>query len=116
MRQIAYEDNTPIPASYHYKAPEEILPSSDTCSNVSSKGDVYSLASVAYEVFSGKQPYRGLHASCAVLKIVRNGHRTLQRPSNITSQLWAIMLNCWAFKPDDRPSALKVSSALKGIE
>lgn len=99
MRQLTDNTYKSIPASYQYKSPEELLEPS----KISHQGDVYSWASVIYEVFSGKKPYHGLHYGCGVLKIIHYGHRTLDRPSEITPQLWSILVHCWTLKPEDRP-------------
>jgi len=111
MRQLAYHDHTPIPASYQYKSPEEVL---NPC-EISQEGDIYSLASVIYEVFSGKRPFHGLHHTYAILKITRDGHRALDRPSEISPELWSILLKCWALNPEDRPSIREVESEFRGL-
>lgn len=67
------------------------------------------------KVFSGKRPYHGLHYGRAILKIMRDGHRTLDRPSEITPQLWSILLGCWALEPEDRPLMQEVESMLNDL-
>src|ERR1700733_3981393 len=89
MRRLTYDPYVPTPATWRYKPWEELL--NDTSGP---EADVYSWASVVYEVsafsqldvvltthnpqvFCGRQPY---HHSRGIVKIINHGHRTLDKP------------------------------------
>lgn len=67
------------------------------------------------KVLSGRQPYYGLHYGCSVFNIIHHGHRALERPSEISPELWSIMLRCWAVEPEDRPMIHEVESELRDL-
>jgi len=111
MRQLTYGIHMPVPATWCYKPPEELL----DAGSIGPKADVYSWASVVYEVFSGKRPYHGYHPGRGVAKIIFHGHRTLERPLEISPQLWNIMQKCWIFNTEDRPVMHQVESELQSL-
>jgi len=111
MRQLTYGTHTPLPATWCYKPPEELL----DAASIGPKADVYSWASVVYEVFTGKRPYHGYHLGRGVAKIIYHGHRALDRPFEINPQLWSIMQKCWMIHTEDRPSMYQVESELRGL-
>jgi len=111
MRRLKYDDtHTPAPHTWCYKPPEELLYGIQ-----SRKADVYSWASVAYEVFSGKRPYQGYHHCRGIFKIVNSGHRELGRPLEISPELSCILQKCWRVSPEDRPTIDQVESELRGL-
>lgn len=50
-----------------------------------------------------------------ILKIISEGHRSLQRPSEIPLELWKIMLKCWEEDVDDRPTMQEIELELRGL-
>jgi len=111
MYQLTYDTHAPTPGTWCYKSPEELLDATHT----GPKADVYSWASVAYEVFSGRRPYHGYQHGRGIVKIIDHGHRALARPSEITPRLWSIMQECWMVNPEDRPTMGQVESELRGL-
>jgi len=111
MRRLTYRTHTPVPATWRYKPPEELLDDA----LIGPKADVYSWASVVYEVISGKRLYHGYHAGRGVTEIINHGHRALDRPLEINPQLWSILQKCWMFNTEDRPTMDQVESELRGL-
>jgi len=125
MRRLTYDPYVRTPATWHYKPREELL--HDT---TGPEADVYSWASVVYEVsaftqldvmlttytrqvFCGRQPYHGYRG---IVKFIRHGHRTLDRPLEIRPELWRILQKCWRIDPAARPSMPQVEWELSGLE
>jgi hypothetical protein len=95
--------------------------------------DVYAWASVVYEVgtadqhddlcfthymqvFSGKRPYSGYQQTGGTIRIINDGHRTLNKPLEISPKLWSIMQKCWKINPADRPTMPQVGSELRELD
>jgi serine/threonine protein kinase len=129
MRQLKYSTHAPIPATWCYKPPEELL--SDT--PMGPEADVYAWASIVYEVgtadqhdhllfthymqvFSGKRPYSAYHQTGGIIRIINDGHRTLDKPLEIGPKLWRIMQQCWKINPADRPTMPQVESELYELD
>jgi len=65
--------------------------------------DVWSYGIVLWEMFSyGKQPYEG-KTGLKTLEYIEAGNR-LAMPEKANNDDYGIMLECWSYKPDDRPS------------
>jgi serine/threonine protein kinase len=130
MRQLTYDSYIPTPATWRYKPWEELQ------NNLTGpQADVYSLASVIYEVsafsqldviltthtpqmFCGRPPYHdyhGYHYSRGIVKIISHGHRTLDRPLEISPELWIILQKCWRSNPAARLSAPQVEWELRQL-
>ncbi|KAG8793747.1 hypothetical protein FRC12_001757 [Ceratobasidium sp. 428] len=85
---------------------------------VSVEADVYALGMTILEVFTGKVPYHYLKRDPAIVKAVLSDKRIPDRPPEIPEDttwgdmLWRILVNCWAYKPSERPMTCGVYSAL----
>ncbi|XP_050666428.1 tyrosine-protein kinase Shark [Leptidea sinapis] len=65
--------------------------------------DVWSYGVTLWEMFSyGQQPY-GEMRGIEVIQLVESGER-LPRPDNCPDEIYQVMLDCWAYTPDTRPS------------
>uniref|UniRef100_A0A7R9Y6T4 non-specific serine/threonine protein kinase n=1 Tax=Prasinoderma coloniale TaxID=156133 RepID=A0A7R9Y6T4_9VIRI len=64
--------------------------------------DVYSFAVVMWELWTGKVPYSTLTPMQAAVGVVQRGLRP-QIPADMPQELAAIMVACWAQKPEARP-------------
>ncbi|KIM79301.1 hypothetical protein PILCRDRAFT_74473 [Piloderma croceum F 1598] len=110
MRQLTYDPYVPTPAAWCYKPWEELQ------NNVTGpEADVYSWASVVYEVFCGRPPYHGYYHSRGIVKIINRGHRTLDRPLEISPELWGILQKCWKFSPAARLTMPQVELELRQL-
>ncbi|XP_050354591.1 tyrosine-protein kinase Shark [Nymphalis io] len=82
-------------------------PESYNYGTFSHKSDVWSYGVTLWEMFSyGQQPYgemRGIEA----IQIVESGQR-LERPEDCPDEIYQVMLDCWAYSPDLRPTFSKL--------
>ena len=39
-----------------------------------------------------------------ILKIARDGHKTLPQPSSTNAMLWDLLMDCWSSEPTQRPT------------
>lgn len=69
----------------------------------SSKGDVWSFGITVWEVCSyGSRPYKGMRGR-EILDMLESEKR-LQCPGGCSPGLYSLLLQCWAYEPDNRPS------------
>ncbi|KAJ6448539.1 kinase-like domain-containing protein, partial [Mycena sanguinolenta] len=73
--------------------------------------DVYALACVFHEIFTGTIPFSELPEAAVMLRVIK-GDRPKQHPS-ISASVWNLILECWGTEPNDRPSAVHVVSRLR---
>ncbi|XP_045459480.1 tyrosine-protein kinase Shark [Melitaea cinxia] len=82
-------------------------PESYNYGTFSHKSDVWSYGVTLWEMFSyGQQPYgdmRGIEA----IQIVESGQR-LEQPEDCPDEIYQVMLDCWAYSPDLRPTFSKL--------
>jgi len=97
-------------------APEILPPSEDNVFTYQS--DIYAFAMVAFEVFTGHEPYWAAevwHLNIEVMHRIQHGMRP-QLPSDkedcISNTMWVTMENCWDQEPARRPSAAEVASRM----
>ncbi|KAG8760360.1 hypothetical protein FRC11_000530 [Ceratobasidium sp. 423] len=82
--------------------------------------DVYALAMTIYEVLAGILPYHGKN-EIAIMHLVLLKHEPPERPKGIPTgqeggdKIWNLLLRCWSFKPEARPSASQVADILKTV-
>jgi len=77
--------------------------------------DVYSLAMVMIEVFTGTRPFANLRNDSLVQKALENGSRPLKPDASgngLTPQIWELIQRCWDQDPSHRPLAREVVSIL----
>ena len=68
-----------------------------------SKGDVWSYGITIWEVCSyGSRPYKGMSGR-EVLNMLECEKR-LECPTSCSPSLYSLMLSCWAYEPEDRPT------------
>lgn len=76
------------------------------------QSDVWSFGVVLWEIFSyGAQPYFAL-SNEEVVEYVRNGN-VLKHPPGTPTEIYDLMVDCWATEPDDRPTASELHVGLR---
>ena len=113
-----------------YRSPEEYM----DCADQDDRIDVYSLAGVFYYLMSdGEKPWYHMRSYDSSVKAILNGEtpplpdikayerygdevmkfveERMNHPAFLA--LKEVMVKCWAFKPEDRPSALEVVRMLE---
>uniref|UniRef100_A0A8D9DZJ2 receptor protein-tyrosine kinase n=2 Tax=Cacopsylla melanoneura TaxID=428564 RepID=A0A8D9DZJ2_9HEMI len=83
----------------------------------STQSDAWAFGVLLWEIMSlGQQPYPA-RTNVDVLHYVRSGGR-LNRPANCSHLMYSLMLKCWSFEADKRPSfkyCLQILEYLKSI-
>ena len=81
-------------------------------SKYSTHSDIWSFGIVLWEIFSsGAQPYYTL-SNEEVIEYVTN-EKVLRCPIECPSEIYDLMVDCWATKPEDRPTAFEIHAALR---
>ena len=81
-------------------------------SKFTTQSDIWSFGIVLWEIFSsGAQPYYTL-SNEEVIDYVTN-EKVLRQPVECPSELYDLIVDCWATNPDDRPTASEVHRALQ---
>ncbi|KAH7434088.1 hypothetical protein KP509_07G100500 [Ceratopteris richardii] len=95
-----------------WMAPELLNGSS---SFVSEKVDVFSFGIVMWELLTGEEPYANMHYGAIIGGIVNNTLRpTVPRWCD---PAWkSLMEKCWAADPNERPTFLEITRALRAME
>ncbi|KDN40633.1 hypothetical protein RSAG8_07962, partial [Rhizoctonia solani AG-8 WAC10335] len=97
--------------SLRWTAPELI---SETTDKNTCETDVFSLGMVSLqEAMTGMVPYAGIHDGAVVLRLVTGVHPARSEAHIPTGNeradlLWTLLVDCWALKPQDRPTAVEV--------
>ncbi|CAH4031310.1 unnamed protein product [Pieris brassicae] len=82
-------------------------PESYNYGTFSHASDVWSYGVTLWEMFSyGNQPYGDMRGT-EVIQLVESGER-LSRPENCPDEIYQVMLDCWAYTPDLRPTFSKL--------
>jgi len=100
--------NAQVPIKW--TAPEVLLQAACT-----TKSDVYSFGVFMWEVCEeGKQPW-GTLSNQEVVSIVTDQMRYLDKPKDSTNELYQIMVRCWSFTPNQRPTFKEIAENMNNI-
>lgn len=101
------QEHTTLSGSPHYMAPEIVT--TDGAASHSAAVDIYALGVVAYELLSGKRPFRGTSATEILDKHINEEVPDLRaiRP-DVPEQLSRLVAEMLAKRPDDRPASADV--------
>jgi FMS-like tyrosine kinase 1 len=84
-------------------------------STFSTYSDIWAFGVTLWELFSLAQvPYAGMEANQEFFYKLRDGYR-MEKPKFATQNLYEIMLSCWKFKPDTRPSFKELEKDLSAF-
>ncbi|KAF9447999.1 kinase-like protein, partial [Macrolepiota fuliginosa MF-IS2] len=117
LRWTSLETMTRAGGTTRWVAPEMIEDSEDGgLLRPSFASDIYSLASVIIEIFTGKIPFCEIHNDITVLYKVMRGIRPT-RPAyemapELTNDIWEIMQDCWSATSANRPTVDEVMDRL----
>ena len=114
--------NGAAPGTLPYKAPELFREASDANGasgvRVGPATDVYAFAMLIWQILAGASPWHG-ESQVAVMSAVLGGERPIE-PSKSGDELGgalsALMSDCWAQQPTERPRFLDVASRLDAVE
>ncbi|GAB1517072.1 hypothetical protein RhiTH_000115 [Rhizoctonia solani] len=103
--------------SIRWTAPEVMA---ETIDKSTPEADVFSLGMTILEVFTGNVPFPGVSTPAVILKLVTGGHPARPEEHIPTGDdradlLWSLLSDCWAFKPEDRPTADDVKYRMRII-
>jgi len=99
----------------------ELLPSEndgDIPGPLTKEADVYAFSMVALEILTGKLPFHSVAAEMTVLFRVLSGkrpNRSAYPPDTFTDDIWALLVNCWAQEPAQRPGIATVVQRLQNM-
>jgi len=81
--------------------------------------DVYSFASVMYEVLTNRLPFYEIWNDAAVVLRVTKGFRPTRPPLDqapeLSNEIWEVMESCWNSNPIERPSVNQVAERLSRV-
>lgn len=90
-----------------WMAPESLIDGIFT-----TKSDVFSFGVVLWEIVTfAEQPYRGL-SNEEVVTCIADGRILTQPSENCPDDIYAMMLKCWQFRPDDRITFVEIIDEL----
>ncbi|KAG6919159.1 hypothetical protein DXG01_008966 [Tephrocybe rancida] len=110
--------------SVRWQAPELIDLENDNVIPRTKASDIYALACVFYEIFTGTTPFAHLSKDALVMLNIKAGAKP-SRPSDsgpswtqwgLTQEIWLLMLDCWNTDPANRPTIESVKERLMGLE
>ncbi|KAG8678301.1 hypothetical protein FRC08_017900, partial [Ceratobasidium sp. 394] len=89
----------------------------------SSPGDIYALGMTVLEILTGKIPYHNMDDWALLRAIVfENNMQNPERPereiptgSTRGDRLWELLVQCWLYAPEKRPSAAGAAEIMKAI-
>ncbi|GLB38970.1 putative regulation of ATP:ADP antiporter activity [Lyophyllum shimeji] len=112
--------------SIRWQAPELHVPAQDDSAedkivHNSKETDVFAWACLCYEIFTGHLPFFEIRSEATVLLKVILGGRPTRPPETtdawlergLTPHMWALMDDCWKFKPTQRPDINAVLARLE---
>ena len=97
-------------------SPERIAPEQFGFKNSrpTTSSDCYALGMVIYETMSGNIPFHKDTDLTVFMKVVIKGEHP-PRGGKLTKSLWVMLEQCWAAKPNDRPSIEGVLQCLEMV-
>eukprot|EP00039_Didymoeca_costata_P021523 m.344775 g.344775 ORF g.344775 m.344775 type:complete len:347 (-) comp25091_c0_seq1:92-1132(-) len=103
----------PGPIPWKWTAPEGLV---DVGARYSTKSDVWSFGVLLWEVMSyGDHPYEDVEDCEQLQQKLKEGFR-LDKPKECLEGLYTIMLNCWHYRPGERPSFKDLHGYLKTMQ
>ncbi|KAG6907968.1 hypothetical protein DXG01_006693 [Tephrocybe rancida] len=123
LRGRALSSNHAPGGTAGFEAPELVDPDKDESSyRRTEASDVFAFGMVCYEtIFVNKPPFGQVMPQAATINKIRKGQHP-ERPvdgrhleKGLTNEIWEIMKRCWAYEPDDRPTATEIVKLLPSV-
>ncbi|QRW12627.1 kinase domain protein [Ceratobasidium sp. AG-Ba] len=77
------------------------------------EADVYAYGMTAFEVLTGEVPFADKSSLATVFPVVMgktpDRKKLLLDNSALSDRLWGLLMQCWAYQPEVRPSAAKLN-------
>ncbi|KAF9445355.1 kinase-like protein, partial [Macrolepiota fuliginosa MF-IS2] len=112
LRWTSLETTSRIGGTIRWEAPELMDFEDGGIPRPTFPSDVYSLASVMYEILTDRIPYYEFPRDVTILSKVMRGVKP-SRPSDfgveLSDEIWAIMEECWNHDPVQRPTVPQVA-------
>ncbi|EMD33665.1 hypothetical protein CERSUDRAFT_159906 [Gelatoporia subvermispora B] len=101
-----------------YAAPE--VQALEVTEGPTRESDIYSLAMVVWEMFTGLEPYYNIRSEGEIYTQVYHYRSRPQRPEQaaglgLSDELWALVERCWQHDPQDRPTVEYIEGVMQGI-
>lgn len=101
---------TQVMGTAQYSPPEALA-----ASRISRATDIYSLAMLILEAFSGAPPFPGLSVAAVFFSVVHQQQRPAL-PPDMPLPLAALVCDCWQQQPEDRPPIQQVLASLRDVQ
>ncbi|KAF9448093.1 kinase-like protein [Macrolepiota fuliginosa MF-IS2] len=120
LRWTSLETMTQTGGTIRWEAPELMDELDDgSAPKPTLLSDVYSMASVMYEVLTGQIPFYEFPREATVLSKIMKGI-TPTKPSmdstlELTDEVWGVMQSCWSLDPNERLTVEQTSEVLQQL-
>ncbi|KXN81954.1 Mitogen-activated protein kinase kinase kinase 1, partial [Leucoagaricus sp. SymC.cos] len=114
---VSMETMTHLGGTMRWAAPE-IIENLDggSLKKPTFSSDIYSLASVMHEIFTGRIPYyetrQNFRVAHQVVEGIKPRKPDLQKTRGLTESIWSLMQDCWELNPDKRPTVKQITNML----
>ncbi|KAG9084355.1 hypothetical protein FRC06_004113, partial [Ceratobasidium sp. 370] len=105
---LQFTKTTSLGITHRYTAPEILKGDS----RYSTKADIYAFAMLVLEIVTGRAPFADKSAIAIVYTVTikrkipgRQNLSSLFHNKTLEDELWRLLTSCWAYKPNNRPSA-----------
>ncbi|KAG9078980.1 hypothetical protein FRC06_008018, partial [Ceratobasidium sp. 370] len=105
---LQFTKTTSLGITHRYTAPEILKGDS----RYSTKADIYAFAMLVLEIVTGRAPFADKSAIAIVYTVTikreipgRPNLSSLFHNKTLEDELWRLLTTCWAYKPNNRPSA-----------
>ncbi|XP_065220782.1 fibroblast growth factor receptor 2-like [Planococcus citri] len=79
------------------------------------QSDVWSFGVLLWEIITlGDDPYPSIEDLAGLRNALKQNYR-MEKPANASTNVYNLMMDCWSFKPEDRPNFLSVVERLKEL-
>jgi len=97
------------PGTYRWMAPELIL--DPTSMRITKESDIFAIAMVSIELFSGRIPFHEVSENAVPPRIIQ-GKRPDRPAHGVSNNTWDLIQQCWQADPISRPTISMVLDRL----